>query len=215
MRSFEGKNFYEILNLPLRAGLIEINQAYTEALEMYDEDALATYALFTDEQQKSLLQAIGEAFQTLSNREKRTEYDQMLISTGQVEAAAFSDHSRHSLTEQRKDQISSEPGGPTDAMAQHSKGEKIRELMNAISQKDLVSGEDLKELREARGIDIDEIFQRTRISKTTLQRIEQNQCEDLPAEIFLKSFLKSYAEILGIDPKNIVDGYLKHKAIAE
>jgi cytoskeletal protein RodZ len=100
-------------------------------------------------------------------------------------------------------------------MERHPEEEEFKELRDAVSRKDLVSGKDLKQLREALGIDISEIFQQTRISKTTLQKIEQNQYEDLPAEIFLKSFLKSYAEILQIDPKNIVDGYLKHMALSE
>ncbi len=214
-RTFEDKNFYEILDLPLSAGLAEINRAYAEALEMYDEDALATYALFTEEQRKAILHDIKAAFHTLSNRAKRAGYDKMLIATGQVEAGAFPDQPGDSAPGKPQDSLLSGPGEHTDPMAQHSREEKFGELLDAVSQKDLVSGEDIRQLREARGIDISEIFQRTRISRTTLQKIEKNQYGELPAEIFLKSFLKSYAEVLQIDPKNIVDGYLKGMATAD
>ena len=214
-RTFEGKNYYEILNVPLNAGLVEINRAYTEALEVYGEDALATYALFTAEQRKKILHTVQEAFRILSNRENRADYDKMLISTGRVEAAMFTDPPGDPAPERTEDPLSSGEGEITDPMAQYSKEEKFVELLDTISRKDLVSGEDIRQLREARGIDISDIFKRTRISKTTLQKIEQNQYGELPAKIFLKSFLRSYAEILQIDPENIVDGYLKAMGVAQ
>jgi curved DNA-binding protein CbpA len=210
MRAFEGKNYYEILNLPLGAGLTEVKLAYTEALEMYGEDALATYALFSDEQRKEILTTIEAAFQTLSNGEKRTEYNRMLISTGQVEADMLSEQSRNSDVKQLEDQNSLEPGAPADSIEQYPRKIKIKKMIDEISEKDLVSGQDLRRIREALGIDLSQIFKRTRISKTTLQNMEENQYEDLPAKVFLKSFLKSYAEILQIDPTIIVDGYMKN-----
>ena len=213
-RVFEGKNFYEILELPLSAGPAEINRAYTEALEMYGEDALATYALFTEEQRKKVLRLVEEAFRTLYSREKRVDYDRMLISTGQVNADAFSDSSPDPAPAGLKDSTLSGPEAPAGRAARHSSETEFKELLEAVSQKELVSGEDLKRLREARGIDISEIFQRTRISRAILQKIEQNQYEELPAEIFLKSFLKSYAEILRIDSETIVPGYLKAMAVS-
>jgi DnaJ-class molecular chaperone len=213
MRAFEEKNYYEILDLPPSAGLAEIERAYTDAIAMYDEDALATYALFTDEQRNDLLQTIHDAYQTLSNVEKRTDYNQMLISTGQVDAAMFSEPPRDSSKERREDQLSSEPGEQADTTGQNSKEDRFREIMETIAEKGLVSGENLRQLRETRGIDITAIFQRTRISRSTLGNIEQNRYEDLPADIFLRSFLKSYAEILGIDPECIIDGYLKHREL--
>lgn len=213
MKAFEGKNFYQILDLPLGAGLAEIEQAYAESIKMYEEESLATYALFSDEQRENLLQLIEEAFQTLSNEEKRSDYNQMLISTGQAEAAMFSDHSRNTEQERQEDQPSSKPGEHEDSTEKCSKEDKFSELMAAIAEKDLVSGEDLRKLRETRGIDHSEIYQKTRISRTTLEQIERNQYEDLPADIFLKAFLKSYAEILQIDPKRIVDGYFKYREL--
>jgi len=201
------------LNLPLSASLAEIEQAYEEAIEMYEEDALATYALFTDEQRENLLQTIEEAFQTLSDEGKRSDYNEMLISTGQTEAAMFSCQPLDSGPERQEEQLSSEPGEHSDPMKQYSKEEQIREIMDRIAEKGLVSGEDLRQLREARGIDHSKIYQQTRISRTTLENIEQNVYEDLPADVFLKAFLKSYSEILQIDPKFIVDGYLKYRKL--
>jgi curved DNA-binding protein CbpA len=211
MKLFEGKTFYETLNLPPSAGLTEIEQAYAEAIEMYNEDSLSTYALFSDEERNNILEIIEKAFQTLSSKEKKADYDQMLISTGRVEAAVFSEKPDESSREPQESHLPPEPPEHAEPAEKKLNEDKFREILNTITERGLVSGEDLKQLREARGVDLSEIFQTTRISKTTLGRIEQNQYDDLPAEVFLKSFLKSYAEILQIDPDFIVDGYLKYK----
>jgi cytoskeletal protein RodZ len=58
-------------------------------------------------------------------------------------------------------------------------------------------------------IEIHEIHAITRISRSILQMIEADRYDSLPAEIYLKQFLKSYAEILQISPLAVVEGYLK------
>ncbi len=68
----------------------------------------------------------------------------------------------------------------------------------------------IKEIREAYGLELEEIFQVARISVSILKSIEDNQIEDLPSFFYLKNFIKSYAEILQIDPKRIIDGYMKN-----
>ena len=95
------------------------------------------------------------------------------------------------------------------------KEEEIQRMADQVVGKDLVSGMDLKRLREALEVDISEIFQMTRISKTTIAKIEENEFSSLPAEVFLKSFLKSYAEILQIDPQHVIEGYFKYMALSD
>ena len=59
----------------------------------------------------------------------------------------------------------------------------ITELPNTIS--------DLKNLRKSVGIDLQEVFEVTRVSIPTLKSIEENEFEKLPPIIYLKNFLKS------------------------
>jgi cytoskeleton protein RodZ len=75
---------------------------------------------------------------------------------------------------------------------------------------EVISGKDLKNFRESLGIELREVFQATKISPTTLEAIEKDDTANLPPTIYLKSFLKSYAEILQLDTEKIVDGYLKN-----
>ena len=74
----------------------------------------------------------------------------------------------------------------------------------------MISGNDLIKLRRALKIDLAEIYVVTKISISVLKSIEENLFEDLPADVYLKNFLKSYAEILQIDPLRVVNGYLKN-----
>jgi curved DNA-binding protein CbpA len=214
MKTFENQNYYEILKLPFDADTGAIQRAYREALEIYGENSLVTYALFSDEQRGDLLQAIDEAYHTLMDDTKRATYNQMLVHSGLADTSVFT----------RK--IEKPPAAPPrpapvkhrDLQAwvkQKSKEEEIKQLSAEILGKDMVAGNDLKRLREALGIEISEIYEITRISSSTLKLIEANQLNDLPAEVFLKSFLKSLAQILQIDPQRTVEGYLKYLALAK
>jgi len=42
-----------------------------------------------------------------------------------------------------------------------------------------------------------------------LAAIEKDDVVNLPPKIYLISFLKSYAEALQLDPKQVVEGYIK------
>jgi cytoskeleton protein RodZ len=89
-----------------------------------------------------------------------------------------------------------------------SEAPEVKSLVDGILSSEIVSGA-LKRLREAFGIEIHEINAITRVSNYTLNMIEADRYDDLPAEIYLKQFLKSYAEILHIDPQRVVDGYFR------
>ncbi len=213
MKTFENQNYYEILKLPFDADAVAVQRAYREALEIYGENSLVTYELFSDEQRGDLLQAIDEAYHTLMDEDKRATYNQMLIHSGLADPSLFA---------RKTEKPAAAPARPAPVkhrdlqawVKQKSKEEPIKQLISETMGKDLVAGDDLKRLREALGIEISEIYEVTRISASTLRNIEANQVNNLPAEVFLKSFLKSLAQILQVDPQRTVDGYLKYIALA-
>lgn len=59
-------------------------------------------------------------------------------------------------------------------------------------------GQFLKREREFRGVSLDELSRKTKINFRFLQFLEQDQWENLPKGAFLRGFLKSYAEELGL-----------------
>jgi len=68
-------------------------------------------------------------------------------------------------------------------------------------------GEFLRAEREARGISLEQISADTRISLKMLQAIEEGNVKHLPAPVFVKGFLKSYAQRIGLDPEEVIIGY--------
>ena len=65
-------------------------------------------------------------------------------------------------------------------------------------------GEYLRKERELRQISIEEVAEGTKISVRRLRFIEENKFDDLPAEIFIRGFIKNYAEYIGIDPQEAI-----------
>jgi cytoskeletal protein RodZ len=83
-------------------------------------------------------------------------------------------------------------------------------LASVMLNRVFISGQDLKNLRESLGIELAEVFEVTKISPTALEAIERDDITNLPPKIYLKSFLKSYAEVLQLDAKQLVEGYVKN-----
>jgi transcriptional regulator with XRE-family HTH domain len=60
-------------------------------------------------------------------------------------------------------------------------------------------GQYLRGAREARGIDLREAAQQTRISFNYLKALEEEDFSRLPGEVFVKGFLKNYGKFLRLD----------------
>ncbi|OCC14705.1 Transcriptional regulator [Dissulfuribacter thermophilus] len=73
----------------------------------------------------------------------------------------------------------------------------------------------LKRERELRGISLDEISEGTKIPKRSLIYMESGKWDELPGEVFIKGFLKSYAEFIGLTPEEILLRYQEEKSKEE
>ena len=60
-------------------------------------------------------------------------------------------------------------------------------------------GDYLKNKREAQNITLEEVSQATRIRRTILEAIENNDYDLIPPKVFTQGFIKSYASYLGLD----------------
>jgi len=69
------------------------------------------------------------------------------------------------------------------------------------------NSQELKAAREALGLSLADIFQRTRISVAYLQAIENNDFHLLPTSAYTKNFIKTYARTLGVDSNPILINY--------
>jgi len=65
----------------------------------------------------------------------------------------------------------------------------------------------LKSAREARGLDLRDAAQQTRISLQYLKALEAGDFSKLPGEVFVKGFLKNYARFLKLDEAEVLKRY--------
>lgn len=68
-------------------------------------------------------------------------------------------------------------------------------------------GEYLKQARLDKGLSIEEITEESKISRDVLIAIEAEDLDKLPDPVFVRGFLKSYAEMVGADASAVVNMY--------
>jgi cytoskeletal protein RodZ len=89
-----------------------------------------------------------------------------------------------------------------------SKGHKQPPWHQAQDQESGSFGAWLKRQREARGIELREIADHTKISIRYLEALEVDRFDVLPAPVFTKGFLRQYGRYIGLDPDQVVNTYL-------
>ena len=76
-------------------------------------------------------------------------------------------------------------------------------------------GNSLREARLRQHLDFPEIEQSTKIRGKYLRALEDEQFDVLPAQTYVKGFLRSYAEYLGLDGQLYVDEYNSRFVVGE
>jgi cytoskeleton protein RodZ len=68
-------------------------------------------------------------------------------------------------------------------------------------------GATLREARMRQRLDITDVEERTKIRAKYLRALENEEFGMLPGSTFVKTFLRTYAEVLGLDPHMLVEEY--------
>ncbi|MBW2619059.1 MAG: DnaJ domain-containing protein, partial [Deltaproteobacteria bacterium] len=178
MKVYSRQNHYELLEVSPGASLEEITQAYQQALEAFNEDSVAIYSLFDEDELQELLRRIQAAYRTLSTGRTRREYDRHLLGEEDLrgEGAALEEEEREE--EAREDQEAIEAEGEFAQDESLSEPIPLAPLVKSegepltISPGQTLRGDDLKNLRESRGVSLEEVACRTRIGMEHLRAIE-------------------------------------------
>ncbi|MEW5772653.1 MAG: helix-turn-helix domain-containing protein [Thermodesulfobacteriota bacterium] len=72
-----------------------------------------------------------------------------------------------------------------------------------------------KQERERRGLSVEDVVQRTKISRRNVVAIEAGRKEDLPHPVYAKGFVKNYARLLGLDPEEYAAALAQEYFVAE
>jgi len=188
LKGIKDQTYYEVLEVSRAATPKEIQRAYERARETFAVDSLAIYSLFSEAEVKEIQEAVEEARRILMDEELRRSYDQAHFQT-ETEAATEAPSETREV-----------PGEKKASLAFSGL------LFNTV--REAYRGKDLKEVRERMGVEREAISKETKISMKVLEWIEEEAFEALPPLVYLKGFLKSYAQSLGLDPQKVVEGYI-------
>jgi flagellar biosynthesis protein FlhG len=189
MKRIEEQTHYEILEVSPIASAKEIQRAYDRAKETFHADSLAIYSLFSEGEMKKIQAAIEEAYRVLMDEALRKSYDQSHLQTIEKE-----EQESHMEVEGK----SPERKGPLS----------FTDLSIDVGEV-FYRGKTLKKIRERMDIDLKTISTETKINTKILEWIEEEALEKLPASVYLKGFLKAYAQALNLEPQKVIEGYFQ------
>jgi transcriptional regulator with XRE-family HTH domain len=70
-------------------------------------------------------------------------------------------------------------------------------------------GPNLRRLRVQRGISVQDIVSATNVSATLWDGLERNDLSRWPTGIYARSYVRSYAKAIGVDPETTVDEFCR------
>ena len=202
------QNFCELLGVEFNASAFEINRAYKENYQLYHEDSLVSYSLLSGEERRQILARLDEAYSTLIDEEKRSRYDQSLVECGILKEGMESQDEPRALR-----LMSDSEHSPINTILTIRDEMKAAVSSNPVIQEilthDVLWGKDLKTIRAELGVSLETIAEMTKVRIIFLRAIEDDEFEKAPSRMFLKSFLKAYAQSLGLDADFVASRYLK------
>jgi hypothetical protein len=208
MKKLQDQHFYELLNVEFNASPLDISRAYKEVHELYREDSLASYSFFSKQEREEILAKLQEAYSTLMDEDKRYRYDRLLIERG-ILAEEMQFQAEHRALRRASPShhfIRNPLLKITDELKALTTSNSV---IQEIFSNEVLSGKDLKRIRKELGISLEVIGEITKIRPIFLHAIEDDAFDIAPSRMFLKSYLKAYAQCIGLDANIVANRYLK------
>lgn len=209
------QTYYELLDISPSASSEEIQQAYRAAKDTYSPESPALYSMFSKEEAMQINLLIDEAYKTLSHHARRREYDQNLRE-GHFEV--FQDKTMQPQSSQEKPSLKYTPINDDTKESCAKQGIGITRFgkytlnpvfEDEIKNQEIFDGTFLKKIREYKRVELDLISEHLKISKHHFIAIENNDFDSLPVIVFVKNYIKQYAEVLELDAKKVSDSYIR------
>jgi len=208
MKKLEDLNYYELLEVAFDASPFEVHQAYKEMTLLYHDDSLASYSFFSGEEREKILAKLDQAYSTLMDEKRRSRYDQLLIERGILEKSTQYQGVRMKLGLM----YDAKRATANTALKTRDRLKPVvssNPVIQGILANDVLSGRDLKKIRDELGISLEEISELVKVRVVYLHAIEDDEFEKTPSRIFLKGFLRAYAQCIGLDADMVASRYLK------
>jgi flagellar biosynthesis protein FlhG len=182
------QTLYDVLGMHRGATDEELRRAYKRTRENYLSGSLALSSLLGSEALRREQGRIEEANETLLDPAKRRAYD----------ASTFAEEA---VVTPQKPSVDHQA---LEAERRMLQGELAREI-NAETE---FTGRLLAKVREARGVELEEIAKATKISISYLKAIEAEAFSELPAMVYARGFVQELAKYLKLDAAQVTKTYL-------
>jgi hypothetical protein len=197
VRRILGQSFYELLEISPSATPEEIERACERARRLYGPGSLATYALLPPEVSEALARRIDEAYQTLLDPEARAAYDARLPTEEARPSRTAAD-------------VSPPPPAPSPPPAPPAQAPRP-----FVPPEGAVwTGELIRQAREARGLSVTQLADRTKLSRIHIEAVEEERFDRLPVAVYLRGIVMCIARELRLDGQKVARAYLERAAAA-
>lgn len=198
---FDGKTYYDILEIPITASPNDIQKAYNKTKEAYSPSSPALYTIFTAEEAQQLNCLIDTAFSVLINPLRRAEYDRSIKNEFELKhkLSTIIEPAEPSTHEENKNV------GKT-AFGEYNIDPQFEDKIHSLDEFD---GNLIQKIRHYKNINLEQLSERSKISKSYLLAIEAHDFESLPAKVFVRGFIVQIAKLLNLDPNKVSNSYMK------
>jgi curved DNA-binding protein CbpA len=212
MRGIDELDHYELLEISRTATSVEIDRAYRMAQQTYADGSLALYSVFESLDARAIRDRLDEAYRVLADPELRAQYDEVM----KIEAPVTIDLDSNRPIEEALRQDSEHADRGRDAADRSVASVSPDSFDDVVEEFDAIeddgSGEfdgvRLRRNRLFRGYELDDISSVTKVNSTHLRNIEDENFGALPADVYVRGFVKAYAQTIGLDPKVVVPSYM-------
>jgi len=176
----------------------------------------------TKDECDAVLGQIEEAYSVIGFPEKRREYDRLRGFNQSGFNLSYStpapSSSMNAIDHRPKDTVQYEDFGSNLIEAKVSKitaqkkfgldYEENSELDKAIAECTDFTGPFLKKVREYKNVTIERMAEMTRISKTHITALENEDLAKLPADVYVRGYVYQYAKVLKLNPDIVATSYI-------
>jgi len=187
---------YDLLEVAPTASFEDIRRANRRIRDVYGAESVAIAGLYEPAGLEAVHRRLDLAYTTLMDAAKRKEYDLELFPDG-VPAPPPSEPAPVPI-----EAAKAAAAKPTEDSV------TARPPMPMLGPRTDYSGPLLRQIREALGIELREIAERSKIGMAYLVALEGELWTKLPAPVYVRGFLAEYARILGLDAERVKETYL-------
>lgn len=195
LRTEDEQTYYEVLETEPGVSDEEIRRAYRTVKDNYASGSSVIAGLYDDHELAALHARINAAHDTLFAPDRRRLYDLALPEADLARAVrAAAAVTRPAVG----------TGGSAGAAAE-DRPDASEAVIDPAAE---VTGAFLKKVREIRGLELNDIAQRTKISERYLRALEDEQFADMPAAVYVRGYVTEYARALRLNPQRAAESYL-------